>query len=82
MKVTISNAPATELESEALLLAFPEGSDKPTSFEALDAAYGGIITTALAGLGFNGKRNQALALSPSGGKARELLLVGLGPAAD
>ena len=82
MKITTTNAPAAELETEALILAFPEDADKPTPWEAVDAAVGGIVSAALAGRGFDGKRGQTLALSTPAGRSREIVLVGLGPAAE
>jgi len=78
MKVRTSNVPAAELDTDALVLAIPEDADKPTPWEAVDAAFGGIVSAALAGPGFHGKRNQTLALSVGAGRARELVLVGLG----
>jgi len=82
MKIDTSNAPVAEIDTDALILAFPEDTAKPTSYEAADAAYGGVIAAALEGPGFHGKRNQTFALNVSGGPAREVVLVGLGPAAD
>jgi leucyl aminopeptidase len=82
MNITVSNAPAAELETEALILAIPEKAEKPSPWEAVDAAVGGLISAALAGPGFTGKRNQTLAISTPGAKARELVLVGLGEADD
>ncbi|MCH7825787.1 MAG: leucyl aminopeptidase [Acidobacteria bacterium] len=82
MKISTTNAPAAELESEALILAIPEDADKPTPWEAVDAAVGGIVSDALTGRGFEGKRGQTLSLSTPGGRSRELVLVGLGPSAE
>jgi leucyl aminopeptidase len=82
MDVSTSNAPATELDTDALVLPIVEDSDKPTPYEAVDAAYGGVISDALSGPGFHGKRNQAFTLTVGKGRARELVLVGLGPGAD
>jgi len=82
MKISTTNAPAAELETEALILAIPEDADKPTPWEAVDAAVGGIVSDALAGHGFAGKRDQTLSLSTPGGRSREIVLVGLGPSAE
>jgi len=82
MNVSTSNAPAAELDTDALILAIPADADKPTPWEAVDAAFGGVVSDALGGPGFHGKRNQVLALSVRGGRARELVLVGLGPSDD
>ena len=78
MKVSTTNAPAAEIEAEALILAIPEDTGKPTSWDAVDAIVGGIVSEALAGPGFQGKRGQTLALSTPGNHCRELVLVGLG----
>jgi leucyl aminopeptidase len=82
MNVSTSNAPAAELDTDALVLAIPEDADKPTPWEAVDAAFGGVVSEALSAPGFRGKRNEALTLSVRGGRARELVLVGLGPSDD
>ena len=78
MKVSTTNAPAAEIQAEALILTIPEGTGKPTSWDAVDAVVGGIVSEALAGPGFQGKRGQTLALSTPGNHCRELVLVGLG----
>ena len=82
MKISTTNAPAAELETEALILAIPQDADKPTPWEAVDAAVGGIVSNALIGRGFQGKRDQTLSLSTPGGRSRELVFVGLGPSAE
>lgn len=82
MKVSTSNAPAAELDTDALLLAIPEGADTPAPWEAVDAAYGSAVSAALSGAGFHGKRNHVLSLTVRGDRAQELLLVGLGQSAD
>ena len=78
MKVSTTNAPAAELEAEALILTIPEGTGKLTSWDAVDAIVGGIVSKTLAGPVFQGKRGQTLALSTPGNHCRELVLVGLG----
>ena len=55
MKVSTTNAPAAEIEAEALILAIPEDTGKPTSWDAVDAIVGGIVSEALAGPGFHVK---------------------------
>ena len=82
MKISTSNAPAGELDAEALILAIAEDADKPTPWEAVDAAVGGIVSEALAGRGFTGKRGETLALSTPAGRCREIILVGLGESTD
>ncbi len=82
MNITTTKAPAAELETEALILAIPQGAEKPTPWEAVDAAFGGVVSAAIAGDGFHGKTGQTLALSATGGRAAELILVGLGRPAD
>lgn len=82
MRVSTSNASAAELDTDSLILAIPADADKPTPWEAVDAAFGGVVSDALAGAGFQGKPNQVLTLSVRGGRARELVLVGLGPSDD
>ena len=81
MKISTTNAPVAELDTDALILAIPEEAEKPTPWEAVDATFAGAISRALAGSGFHGKRNEALTLTVSGGRAAELILIGLGPAA-
>lgn len=82
MNISTTNAPAAELETEALVLAIPENSDKPTPWDAVDAAVSGIVSETLAGRGFQGKRGQTIALSTPGTRCRELVLVGLGSPAE
>lgn len=82
MKVSTTNAPAAEIETEALILAIPDDTGKPTPWDAVDAIVGGIVSEALAGPGFQGKRGQTLALSTPGNRCRELILVGLGTSAE
>ncbi len=79
MKISTTKAPAAELDTDALVLAIPEGAERPTPWEAVDAAYGNVVSKALAGAGFHGKHNQTHALTVGDGRASELILVGLGP---
>ncbi len=83
MKISVTNVPAAEIGTDALVLAIPEDADTPTPWEAVDGAVGGMVSTAMEGPGFAGKQGQTLALSaPDGAAMRELVLVGLGPAGD
>jgi len=82
MKITTTNTPAAEIDTDALVLAIPEDAEKPTPWEAVDAAVGGIVAGALAGPGFFGKCGTSLALSTTAGAAKEIVLVGLGKSAD
>ena len=81
MKVATSKARATELDTDALVLAVTEDAEKPTPWEDVDDAAGGIIAGALTGPGFFGKRGTSLALSASGA-AKEIVLVGLGKSSE
>ena len=82
MKISATNVPAAELDTDALILAITEDADRPAPWEAVDAAVGGIVTHALSGSGFHGKRATSLALSTASGPAREIVLAGLGKPSD
>ena len=80
MQISVTNVPTAEIEADALLLAIPEHAEKPTPWEAVDAAVGGAVSEAIAGPGFHGKRGQTLSLSTAASeRLREVVLVGLGP---
>ena len=83
MKISVTNVPAAEIDTDALVLGIPEDADKPSPWEAVDGAVGGMVSAAIKGPGFHGKQGQTLTLSaPDAAAMRELVLVGLGPAGD
>ncbi|SVA85565.1 uncharacterized protein METZ01_LOCUS138419, partial [marine metagenome] len=53
-----------------MILTIPDDTGKPTPWGAVDAVVGGIVSEALAGPGFQGKRGQTLALSTPGNRCR------------
>ncbi|MFQ5743441.1 MAG: leucyl aminopeptidase [Acidobacteriota bacterium] len=80
MKISITHAPAAEIEADAIILAVLEGAKTPSPWEALDAIVNGIIAGAIGTPLFNGKSGQTHTLPTFGkGRTRELVLVGLGP---
>lgn len=83
MKISVTNVPAAELDTEALILAFTEETERAAPWEAVDAALDGRIAEVLAGPVFQGKAGQSHSLAGGiEGGPREIVLVGLGPAED
>ncbi|MES1254112.1 MAG: M17 family peptidase N-terminal domain-containing protein, partial [Acidobacteriota bacterium] len=76
-------APLSVIECELLVVPWFEG-EEPSSVPGLDAASGGEVARALASREFSGKPFECFGatIGDRGWRARRLLLVGAGPAAD
>ncbi|HKC46078.1 MAG TPA: M17 family peptidase N-terminal domain-containing protein, partial [Gemmatimonadales bacterium] len=70
-----------EIETPLLAVAVPAMAELAGSLTAIDQATGGAVARALASGDFKGKRDETL-LTYGTGKARRVLLVGLGKPAD
>ncbi|HTU26722.1 MAG TPA: M17 family peptidase N-terminal domain-containing protein, partial [Pirellulales bacterium] len=81
MQVTaIGEAKLADVEADALALGISAGESLSNMAQAVDAASGGLIAKLVAEKEFASKPNELLAIpAPPGLKARQLLLVGLGP---
>ncbi|MGH7537469.1 MAG: leucyl aminopeptidase family protein, partial [Gemmatimonadales bacterium] len=79
MNSTLTTQALTEIETPLLAVAVASGggTDLPAGLAALDKATGGALARALASGDFTGKRDET-ALAYGSGKARRVLLVGMG----
>jgi leucyl aminopeptidase len=80
MNSTLVTAPLPDIETPLLAVAVA-GSELPPSLGPLDQASGGALSRALASGDFKGKRDETL-FAYGAGKARRLLLVGMGKAGE
>ena len=76
------NVPLAQVETPLLAVALAQGSAVPASLAELDRAAGGVVTRAIAGGDFKGKRDETALLYPGSAKPERLLLVGLGKPAE
>ncbi len=81
MNSTITTQAVTDIETPLLAVAVTAGVELPAALTPLDQATGGAIGRALASGDFKGKRDETL-LVYGAGKARRVLLVGMGKAAE
>ncbi|MGH7569647.1 MAG: leucyl aminopeptidase [Gemmatimonadales bacterium] len=80
MKSALTTKPLAQIETPLLAVALAQGAGLPASLAELDGAAGGILTRAVAGGDFKGKKDEVLLLY--GGAAQRILLVGLGKAGE
>ena len=81
MKIVFAN-PATPASGIAVAFATDKARFSPTA-AALDRQAGGMLTRAVKGSRFTGKKGQVLTvMAPSGSRLNRVVLVGLGKAAD
>lgn len=78
MNITTVIRALPDVDTQLLAVLLPAGTTFPASLEPLDKAGGGSLGRAIAAGDWKGKRDEALLLYPSGGKAQRVLLVGLG----
>ena len=81
MNSTLVTTPLAEIESPLLAIAVAAGGELPTSLAPLDQATGGALGRAIASGDFKGKRDETL-IAYGTGKARRVMLVGMGKSAD
>jgi leucyl aminopeptidase len=81
MNSSLITKPLTEIETPLLAVAVAATTELPASLAGTDQATGGALTRALASGDFKGKRDETL-LTYGTGKARRVLVVGMGKAAD
>ena len=82
MKISVSALPAAQIESEAMILALPEGAALPDDWLPIDDASGGMISEATSSPAFGGKTGQTLTLPlQNAGPLRHVVLSGLGKVA-
>ena len=81
MNSTLTTQPIAEIETPLLAVAVGIGTAVPPALAPLDQASGGVVGRAFASGDFKGKRDEVL-LCYGGGKARRILLVGMGKAAE
>jgi leucyl aminopeptidase len=81
MNSTLTTKPVTDIETPLLAVAVTAGAELPAALAPVDQATGGALTRALASGDFKGKRDEML-LVYGAGKARRVLLVGMGKAAE
>jgi leucyl aminopeptidase len=83
MKILFRRADPTTHPAGLLAVGVSEGSLSRSGFAArLDAASGGAVQALLASGDFAGRAGETALLYPGGVKAKRVLVVGLGPAAD
>jgi leucyl aminopeptidase len=78
---TLTTQPVAEIETPLLAVAVTAAAELPAELAPLDQAAGGALARALASGDFKGKRDETL-LAYGTGKARRVLLVGMGKAAE
>jgi leucyl aminopeptidase len=79
---TVVTAPLIQVETPLLAVALAQGAVLPASLAELDRAADGGLARAVSSRDFTGKRDESLLLYPSGGKARRILLVGVGKSGE
>ena len=77
MNSTLTAQPFPEIDTPLLAVAVATATTLPAALAPLDQATGGALGRALANGDFKGKRDETL-LAYGGGKARRVLLVGMG----
>ena len=82
MTSTLLAVPLAQVETPLLAVALGQGSALPPSLAELERSAGGVLGRAITSGDFKGKRDEAVLLYPSGGKAQRILLVGLGKSAE
>jgi len=82
MTSTLLAVPLAQVETPLLAVALGQGSAVPPSLAELERSAGGVLGRAITSGDFKGKRDEAVLLYPSGGKAQRILLVGLGKSAE
>jgi leucyl aminopeptidase len=81
MNSTLVSTPLAEIDSPLLAVAVAAGTDLPASLGPLDQASGGALSRAMASGDFKGKRDETV-FAYGSGKARRLLLVGMGKTSE
>jgi leucyl aminopeptidase len=81
MNSTLVTTPLADVETPLLGVAVAAGAELPPGLGPLDQAAGGALSRALASGDFKGQRDEVL-VSYGTGKARRVLLVGMGKAAE
>ncbi len=81
MNSTLLTTPLAEIDSPLLVIAVAAGSELPAALAPLDPATGGALGRAIASGDFKGKRDETL-VAYGTGKARRVMLVGMGKGAD
>jgi leucyl aminopeptidase len=81
MTGAVVTAALTDVETPLLAVAVAVGATLPPALQPLDAATGGALGRAYATGDFKGKRDETT-LAYAGGRARRVLLVGVGKAED
>ena len=79
---TLVTAPLPQVDTPLLAVALAQGAAIPASLAELDRAADGGLARAVSSGDFTGKRDESLLLYPSGGKARRILLVGVGKSGE
>src|SRR5205807_8339360 len=79
---TLVSAPLPQVDTPLLAVALAQGAALPASLAELDRAADGGLARAVSSGDFTGKRDESLLLYPSGGKARRILLVGVGKSGE
>ena len=77
MNSTLTSQPFADIETPLLAVAVGTGTAFPPTLASLDQASGGALGRAFASGDFKGKRDEVL-LAYGSGKARRILLVGVG----
>jgi leucyl aminopeptidase len=77
VKGAVATAALADVETPLLAVAVAAGTSLPATLQPLDAATGGALARAYAAGDFKGKRDETT-LAYAGGRARRVLLVGVG----
>lgn len=81
MNSTLVTQPLAEIDTPLLAVAVATGGELPGSLSSLDQATGGAFGRAIASGDFKGKRDETL-VAYGTGKARRVVLVGMGKSAE
>ena len=81
MNSTLWTKSVTDIDTPLLAVAVTAGAELPAALAPLDQATGGALARAMASGDFKGKRDETL-LTYGTGKARRVLLVGMGKAGE
>src|SRR5205809_754361 len=82
MTSTLLTVPLAQVETPLLAVALAQGAALPPSLAELERSAGGALARAITSGDFKGKRDEAMLLYPSGGKAQRILLVGVGKSGE
>lgn len=82
LRVSVRGGDPGRVATPLLAVALPHRSSFPRGLAALDAAYGGLLSSALKNADFKGGRDETLLVLGRGRGPARVLLIGMGDASD